>query len=366
MARTEMSMPLLLTAARYLSVAISVLPEMRLPIISHLWTGSAWASLGQGVNDQVLALAVDGRGHLYAGGAFTQAGGQPANHIARWDGQQWETLGGGVNGYVNAIAVDGAGDVYVGGIFYKAGDVDVNCIAKWDGVSWSTLSGGVGIGTLKYGWVNALAVDRYGFVYAGGGFSADGGPMTANIIARWDGAQWTALGGGLQGVPTYDVYVNAIATDSRGNLYVGGRFSTAGGVPALNLARWNGETWSAVAGGIGSSNEKFPATVNSIIVDGGMVYVGGDFDLAGGLPVSGIAKWDGVSWDDLQGGVWQEHNYCPHSGDGYRSRWKNHCGRRIHISRRAVRQQGCRVGRNGLEWPGSQHQRGWDHFRHHF
>ena len=276
-----------------------------------LWTGSVWASLGEGVNDQVLALAVDGRGHLYAGGAFTQAGGQPASHIARWDGQQWETLGGGVDGYVNAIVVDGAGNVYVGGIFYKAGGVDVNCVAKWDGVSWSALSGGVGIGTLKYGWVNAFAVDRFGFVYAGGGFSADGGPMTANIIARWDGSQWTALGGGIQGTPYYNAYVNAIATDSRGNLYVGGRFSTAGGVPALNLARWNGETWSAVAGGIGSSNEKFPATVNSIIVDGGMVYVGGDFDLAGGLPISGIAKWDGVSWNDLQGGVWQDITTAP-------------------------------------------------------
>ena len=34
--------------------------------------------------------------------------------------------------------------------------------------------------------------------------------------------------------------------------------------------------------------------------------MGGDFDLAGGLPVSGIAKWDGVSWNDLQGGVWQD------------------------------------------------------------
>ena len=187
-----MSTPLLLTAARSLSAGISALPEMRLPIISLYGPVRPWASLGEGVNDQVLALAVDGRGHLYAGGAFTQAGGQPASHIARWDGQQWETLGSGVGGYVNAIVVDGAGNVYVGGIFYKAGDVDVNCVAKWDGVSWSALSGGVGIGTLKYGWVNALAIDRYGFVYAGGGFSADGGPMTANIIARWDGSQWTA------------------------------------------------------------------------------------------------------------------------------------------------------------------------------
>jgi hypothetical protein len=151
-----------------------------------LWTGSEWTSLGQGVNDQVQALAVDGRGNLYAGGAFTQAGGQPASHIARWDGQQWKTLGSGVDGPVNAIAVDGSGNVYAGGIFHKAGDGFVNSVAKWDGVSWSALSGGIGIGTLKYAWVNALAIDRFGFVYAGGSFPADGG-MTGNVIARWDG-----------------------------------------------------------------------------------------------------------------------------------------------------------------------------------
>ena len=270
-----------------------------------LWTGSVWASLGEGVNDQVLALAVDGRGHLYAGGAFTQAGNQPASHIARWDGQQWETLGNGVDGYVNAIVVDGAGNVYVGGTFFKAGDVDAFGIAKWDGVSWSTLSSGISNGVITKGWVNALAIDRYGFLYAGGGFPQSGG-VAVNNIARWDGLQWTALGDGIQDTPYYNASVNAIATDSRGNLYVGGRFSTAGGAPALNLARWNGETWSALDGGIGSSNDHYPAIINSLVVDGGTVYVGGDFDLAGGLPVSGIAKWDGASWDDLQGGVWQD------------------------------------------------------------
>src|SRR5262245_55766850 len=44
--------------------------------------------------------------------------------------------------------------------------------------------------------------------------------------------------------------VDAVATDAFGNLYVGGVFTTAGGVFATNIAKWNGSTWSAIGSGI--------------------------------------------------------------------------------------------------------------------
>ena len=48
-----------------------------------------------------------------AGGSFTNAGGTPANSIARWDGTHWLALGSGLGGTnydettVNALAVSG-------------------------------------------------------------------------------------------------------------------------------------------------------------------------------------------------------------------------------------------------------------------
>jgi len=54
--------------------------------------------LGSGTNSQVRALAVfdDGTGPaLYTAGFFTEAGGSPANYIAKWDGAAWSTLDGG-------------------------------------------------------------------------------------------------------------------------------------------------------------------------------------------------------------------------------------------------------------------------------
>jgi hypothetical protein len=68
----------------------------------------------------VYALAVNGT-NLYAGGDFTEAGGVPANHIAKWDGSSWSALGSGLDGPVYALAADGAGHLFVGGGFTHAG-----------------------------------------------------------------------------------------------------------------------------------------------------------------------------------------------------------------------------------------------------
>jgi hypothetical protein len=91
------------------------------------WNGSSWSPLASGMNDGVFALAVSG-GTLYASGAFTAAGGNAANYIAQWDGSSWSALGSGMGGgpypyvypYVYALAVSG-GTLYAGGAFTTAG-----------------------------------------------------------------------------------------------------------------------------------------------------------------------------------------------------------------------------------------------------
>jgi hypothetical protein len=46
------------------------------------WNGSSWNTLGSGMDGRVLALAVSGS-ELYAGGAFTMAGGKVSPYLAR-------------------------------------------------------------------------------------------------------------------------------------------------------------------------------------------------------------------------------------------------------------------------------------------
>ena len=41
----------------------------------------------------------------------------------------------------------------------------------------------------------------------------------------------------------------ALAVDSVGDVYIGGGFTTAGGVAASRIAKWNGSTYSALGSG---------------------------------------------------------------------------------------------------------------------
>jgi hypothetical protein len=239
------------------------------------WNGSSWSPLGSGANSTIFSMAISGS-DIYIGGQFTTAGGVPASYIARWNGSSWSALGSGTNGFVYAIAVSGS-DVYVGGQFSTAGGVPARNIAKWNGSSWSAL----GTGTGPDGPVNAIAVSGSN-LYVGGHFVHING-ITFNYVARWDGSTWHALGTGL-GHAAYAVVVNGL------DVYVGGRFTTAGAVAASRVAGWNGSEWFDLAGGVNDATNN--ALVYALATASNGLYVGGTFTTAGGVPATRIALYE--------------------------------------------------------------------------
>ncbi|QTA84808.1 Immunoglobulin domain-containing protein [Desulfonema magnum] len=135
-----------------------------------------------------------------------------------------------------------------------------------------------------------LACDSGGNLYAGGYFSTAGG-VSAKYIAKWDGSAWTPLGSGMNGC------VRALACDSGGNLYAGGYFTTAGGVSAKYIAKWDGIAWSALGDGMDTP-------VDALACDSdGNLYAGGNFTTAGRVSAKYIAKWDGITWRSLSIGM---------------------------------------------------------------
>jgi hypothetical protein len=94
-------------------------------------TGS-WAPMpGGGINGDVMALAQDATGLVYAGGEFTMAGGVTYGRVVRTDGNTWYDLGSGVAGtWVAALAIDSTGSLYVGGYFTSAGGKAAYSIAR--------------------------------------------------------------------------------------------------------------------------------------------------------------------------------------------------------------------------------------------
>ncbi len=145
----------------------------------------------------------------------------------------------------------------------------------------------VSLGSGMDGVVYALAVSGTN-LYAGGRFTMAGG-LPATNIAKWDGSAWSALGSGMDGV----VYALAV---SGTDLYTGGRFTMAGGLPATNIARWDGSTWSALGSGTDGA-------VLALAVSGTDLYAGGNFIRADGVSANRIAKWSGGAWSALGAGM---------------------------------------------------------------
>jgi hypothetical protein len=259
--------------------------------IDPTFSDADWVGLGSGMSGSasslvaVMALAVSGT-NLYAGGQFTTAGGVPANNIAKWDGSAWSALGSGMDVDVYVLVANGT-NLYAGGDFSMAG---ANGIAKWNGSAWSALGSGMGG---FYRQVNALAVSGT-ILYAAGPFTTAGG-VAANCIAKWDGSAWSALGSGMSGSGPYATVVGALAVSGT-NLYAGGYFTTAGGVPANNIAKWDGSAWSPLGSGMSGQ-------VLALAVNGTNLYAAGDFSMAGGVSANHIAKWDGSAWSPLGLGI---------------------------------------------------------------
>jgi len=251
------------------------------------WNGSSWSALGSGMNNSVNALAVSGT-DLYAGGAFTTAGGvADTKYLAKWDGADWSALGSGMDNIVNALVIRGS-DLYAGGIFSKAGGIDANRIAKWDGISWAALGSGMNNS------VDALAVSGSD-LYAGGYFATAGG-VAASRIAKWDGTSWSSLGSGLSGGNGF-LRVSALAV-SGSELFVGGEFSSADGIAANHIAKWDGSGWAAFGPAMGMNGNVYALAVGDT-----ELFVGGNFTVAGGAPANRIAKWDGSTWSALGSGL---------------------------------------------------------------
>ncbi len=139
-----------------------------------------------------------------------------------------------------------------GGVF--GGGAWGQCEPHWAAVP-SVTDGALGSAVLSMAWADADGAGPGGAaLYAAGLFDEIGGVAATNI-ARWNGVSWAALGAGLSvNAPLqYTPSVRALEVFDDGGwpaLYAGGKLHQAGGVETPHIARWDGAAWSAVGGGV--------------------------------------------------------------------------------------------------------------------
>ncbi len=111
------------------------------------------------------------------------------------------------------------------------------------------------------------------------------GPATADEPSWTEGVSRQA---GVNG------RVHAIV-EGEGVVYLGGRFDSAGGRPALNVAGFDGVEWQA----LGELPVGPEGRVLTLLHKEGLLFAGGEFLFEQGVNSSRVARWDGVEWQPV-------------------------------------------------------------------
>jgi hypothetical protein len=282
------------------------------------WNGDAWEAVnievpGLGTAQAVTALSASNAdiGALYAGAAFRDEFGNWRRYIVRRDQAAWKVIGGPLawqfgTAKVNTLITrqeDGGEVLYIGGDFDHIGDSPASNIARWDGQVWTAPGGGVDV-TVHQVLTDALE-PAAGLLLVGEFFEADdrdgGQQFWAQHIARWDGQMWHRFQRGMFGALVED-----FATFDDGNgptVYAGGGMRTVGqnADTAWWFAKWNGSDWE----GFGDKGRLGAGGIRALqVYDDGTglaLYAVGGFERANGKPAPGIARWDGASWAPVGG-----------------------------------------------------------------
>ncbi len=235
------------------------------------------------MNAHVSNLAINENGELFAAGIISSVGVVKRNYLAKFnvDGSL-NDFDPKVNNAVNTIDVDPLGNVYLGGAFTSIGAISRNYFAKFnfDG-TLNPLSVAINQSVWK------VKIDNVGNIYLSGSFN------TVNGNNRNYFAKLNAVGILSSFSPNFNLGVKDFLIDSQGNLLVAGRFTSVGGVSRNYFVKFNpDETLNQFDAHIlPSPTNASSGAVNTIILDhAGNIFLGGYFSTIGGIARSNIAK----------------------------------------------------------------------------
>ncbi|MBI5710255.1 MAG: T9SS type A sorting domain-containing protein [Candidatus Eisenbacteria bacterium] len=244
----------------------------------------------------VYAASSDGAGGWYIGGEFSAVGGEARHNLAHVlaDGTvaSWAP---NPNGVVWALAVKG-GVVYVGGGFGTIGNRRRNLIAAVDGrtgraTDWDPQADTADPG--NYGlFVRSIAIHGH-TVYIGGRFTHLGAEQRSNLAAldlrTARPTPWNPTVGGI---------VHAIAADER-YVYIGGHVWSVGGQLRNGLAAVDARSGALASWDLHPARPNFPwyqpPIVSALALRGGVLYAAGCFEKIGGQVRHGLAAIDALT-----------------------------------------------------------------------
>jgi hypothetical protein len=244
-------------------------------------------------------------GDIIADGFFSAADGVPANNIARYTPatNTWTPMGAGTSGHLTFITALSNDDLYAVGQFPPSTTLRFSRYNAAAG-AWTACPSDM----QTNGDVQLMRQIPGGDIIIAGAFSLAGfgtpqSALQVNNIGRYHPAThtWSAMGAGVSGASTQPRFFSSLVL-ANGDVIIGGQFHTAGGVTVNNIARYTPatNTWSALGTGIGGEYANVYAL---LALPNGDLLAGGEFDPAGGLDASSIARysfttgaWSSIGW----------------------------------------------------------------------
>ena len=258
----------------------------------------------KGLNGIGRAIALQQDGKVIVGGEFTTANGMKSNRIVRYDlsGKVDKTfsIGEGFDDDVLALAIQPDGKIVVGGKFQKFNGEYRMGLARLnnDGSVDQDFNVGRGVHTDQNGWVHSLAIQKKGLsnytsepndpfkiIVAGCFTRYNNFPAFSlariDLNGRLDMSFDTSIG--VQGI------VHGVCVQDDGGIVIGGNFEKYDDVKRKNIARViaeSGRIDRSFDPGLGTSSPVY--TVNSY--RDGKIFIGGSFNKFNEIAVSGVAR----------------------------------------------------------------------------
>lgn len=279
--------------------------DFQVNYIAKMGSDGSWSNLDSGFNGIVYDILETPDGNIWACGSFTTANGVQCRRLAYWDGSIWTEACAITAGTIYCLETDGI-NIWAGGNVTYSGStaylLRINLTTLAVSTTWATSCNGDVLGMYydfpkDYLYVCGSFTQGAGFTQAMGG---TGIFVIANVNLKFGAVSLTAQMWGLSATSTC---IRSLCKGSDGNLYATGSFdgiNYGGGrtpISVTDLAMYNMTTanWVSI-GNLAGTNHA--GRVIKLGPDGN-IYVGGTFSSVGGVSSSCLAKRIGGSWQRL-------------------------------------------------------------------
>lgn len=249
--------------------------------------------------NQVLALYAQSDDRIVVHGSFTLFAGAARSGIVRFNSSGAVDLGfnpapfaryGATPVIVSGVAQQSDGKLIVGGYFHSLGISAAHCVVRLqpNGSVDTSFDSSVAAGPYATDAAALCVRPDDGHIFIGGNFSTYGGLPRGNIAWVDPTGSADPQFASLSGVTNFDPQIYALATQPDGKILAGGFFNSFGGVPHYNLVRLNPDS---TIDPTFSQNFQCESSVRTIALQpDGKILIGGNIRAVNGVAVGRIAR----------------------------------------------------------------------------